>query len=149
MSNPATPEKNKGGQPRLLESPEKAQELIDAYFDKIKKYNENPVNKSNGDFEIPTVEDLALALGLNSRQTLFNYESYEGFFDTIKKAKTRILAEHKKLALKGKMNAAIAIFNWKNNFGYKDKTEVDSNHTTLDENGNKKGMDITINFTGE
>lgn len=106
--------KQKGvGRPRIIESVEEAEKVIEKYF------------KSLGTDDIPTVEELTLELGLSSRQSLKEYADREEYSDTIKRAKLRILLIHKKLALKGKINPTIFIFNSKNNFGYSDKTELE------------------------
>lgn len=60
-----------------------------------------------------------------SRETLINYENRDEFFDTIKAAKSKI--EHYwELQLLGS-HATGPIFNLKNNYGWKDQTQVDSN----------------------
>ncbi len=71
-----------------------------------------------------TITGLAVALDTN-RQTLLNYEEKEEYFDTIKKAKNFIESLTEKGMMNGKINPAAAIFNMKNNWGWKDKTEVD------------------------
>ena len=76
--------------------------------------------------KIPTVTGLAVALK-TSRQTLINYESNENFFDTIKVAKSYIESLIEQWALMNELNPTSAIFNLKNNFDWKDKSEVDNN----------------------
>lgn len=73
--------------------------------------------------QIPySVTGLANYLG-TSRETLINYEKRDEFFDTIKDAKGKI--EHYwELQLLG-AHATGPIFNLKNNYGWKDKTEQD------------------------
>ncbi len=68
----------------------------------------------------PTMSGLAYALDL-SRQGLLEYSNKQQFSDTIKKARQRVeVSLEQKLA-----GSAVAgtIFNLKNNFGWKDKTE--------------------------
>lgn len=72
-----------------------------------------------------TISGLCLHLGI-CRDTLCEYEKKEKFSDTIKKAKQRVenwIEEH---SLSGDINPTVSIFNLKNNFGWKDKTEVDN-----------------------
>lgn len=79
-----------------------------------------------------TITGLALELGV-SRQTLLEYQGeVEGrekkdprFADTIKDAKTRI--EHFTEQMLFSPSPTGTIFNLKNNYGWKDKTEVDNN----------------------
>jgi hypothetical protein len=99
------------GRPMKFESPEKLQELIDAYF---KNCDDND--------EIYTVTGLAMALDTD-RQTLVNYSKREEYFDTIKKAKQKVENQMITRALTGAYNSAVSIFLMKNNFGYVDKTE--------------------------
>lgn len=70
----------------------------------------------------PTVTGLALALN-TSRQTLINYEDKDEFFDTIKKAKD-LIEHHWETLLQGNSVTGV-IFNLKNNYSWKDKTETD------------------------
>lgn len=73
-----------------------------------------------------TVTGLCLYLDI-CRDTLIEYEKREGFVDTIKRAKNRIENNIEENSLNGILNSTVSIFNLKNNFGWKDKTEVDSN----------------------
>ncbi|GAF82824.1 unnamed protein product, partial [marine sediment metagenome] len=99
--------------PLKFESVEVLQVMIDEYFEKC------------DDDEIPyTITGLALALDCD-RQTLLNYEQKEEFFGTIKKAKLRVENYLETKALKGDIVPVMTIFNLKNNFGWKDKNELD------------------------
>jgi DNA-binding XRE family transcriptional regulator len=73
-----------------------------------------------------TITGLANFLG-TSRQTIINYESKDEFFDTIKAAKDKVEEywEHQLLG----SHATGPIFNLKNNYDWKDKTETDLNHS--------------------
>jgi len=104
-----------GGRPVKYESKEQVEVIIKEYF-------ENDAFMGDGDDKVfaPTMSGLAYALDL-SRQGLLDYSNKEEFFDTIKKARQRV-----EIALEQRlMGAAPAgtIFNLKNNFGWKDKTE--------------------------
>jgi hypothetical protein len=69
-----------------------------------------------------------LAIYLNtSRETLLDYQEKDEFSDTIKRAKDYCHNYVENGVLNGKINPAAGIFNLKNNYGWKDKTEVDSN----------------------
>lgn len=98
------------GRPLKYETPEALQKAVDAYFDNLKEG------------QPPTVSGLALALDVDT-STLRNYEGREEFFATIKKAKQRI-EEALESGLWGGSVTGL-IFNLKNNFGWKDKQEVD------------------------
>lgn len=73
-----------------------------------------------------TITGLALALD-TTRETLLDYEEKEEYSDTIKKAKLKI-HNYTELRL-FENNPTGAIFNLKNNYGWKDKTEVDNHHS--------------------
>lgn len=127
-----------GGRPLKFESVEILQKKIDDYFkscwtQKIDMFG-NPIfikdskgNKTEDPVmvqSIPyTITGLALALD-TSRETLLNYEEKNEYFDTIKKAKERCHNYAENSLYTGK-NPTGAIFNLKNNYGWKDKVEQD------------------------
>lgn len=78
--------------------------------------------------EIPDVEGFCEFAGA-WRDILNEYEKKPDFSVTVKKIKNWIYYRKKQLAMQNKMNAAIFIFDAKNNAGYVDKTELDSHHT--------------------
>ena len=106
-------EKNKGGRPLIFKTEKELETKIQEYFNHCKKTE-----------EIPTISALAVYLD-TSRETLCNYEKKEDFFDTIKRAKDRVIALQEQLAMKGKINPTVWIFSAKNNLGYTDKKETD------------------------
>jgi len=103
----------KVGRPAKWNSPEELSELIEAYFIDCKEREEPPM-----------ITEMCVFLD-TTRETLLDYQSKDGFSDTIKRAKTRCEAAVEKGILLGKMNATAGIFNLKNNYGWKDKTEQD------------------------
>ena len=102
------------GRPLKYESVEEMQKDIDKYFadcdEQGKPY---------------TVSGLAYALGTN-RQTLLNYEAKEGFFDTIKSAKAKIETFNEEMLYSKDVSTTGVIFNLKNNYGWKDKQEIEA-----------------------
>lgn len=140
-----------GGRPLKFESPEELQEKIDAYFaecdphvewvevlqhPKVEKdgkmvvdYDAEPelVSFKQMSKQIPyTITGLAIALD-TTRDLLIDYEDKEEFSDTIKRAKEKI-HNYVELRLFG-ANPAGIIFNLKNNYGWKDKSEVDQKNS--------------------
>lgn len=91
-------------------TPEEMQEVINIYFSEC-IMEERPF----------TVSGLAYSLHL-TRQSLCNYEVKPEFLDTIKRAKQKVELSLEEKLVDGKAVAGI-IFNLKNNYGYKDKTE--------------------------
>lgn len=125
------------GRPPKYKTPKEMQETITLYFkavkynqledatDLIAKHSKGEQLIINGiEDSIPTVSGLAYTLGM-STEALRNYEDKDEFLATVKRAKQRIeMSLEQRLAGN---NVAGAIFNLKNNFSWKDKTEVDSN----------------------
>jgi len=101
---------NQVGRPLKFVSVAQVAKLIDDYFIKCDKY-EKPY----------TITGLALALDTN-RETLLDYEEKDEYSDTIKRAKMKCHNYAEEYLYNGK-NVTGAIFNLKNNYGWKDKTE--------------------------
>lgn len=126
------------GRPPKFNSVEELQARIDQYFSscwtqKIDAFG-NPMflrdkkgEKTNKkimvQFKPYTISGLAFTLEM-VRQSLINYEKKDGFLDTIKRAKQRCEAYAEEQLFVGK-NVVGAIFNLKNNYGWKDKTETE------------------------
>ena len=107
---------NKIGRPRKYTNVEELEILIDEYFEMCDKTH-RPY----------TITGLALYLDMD-RRTLLRYENdYDDQFClTIKRAKERV-QEFVECCLFKKGITAGVIFNLKNNFGWQDKQEVDTN----------------------
>lgn len=116
------------GQPAFYKTPEELQKKIDLYF---KDCDEKKVNY--------TVPGLAVFLGFASRFSIIDYKGRPKFSHTIKKALATIEQQRVEKLLNGENVAAGAIFDLKNNFGYKDKQEI--------EHAGKDGGPITMRFT--
>ena len=121
----------KGGPPLKYKTKEELKEVIDRYFD----YCDNRLvqgydNKTNEQFayispEPYTMSGLAYSIGL-SRQGLLDYSNRDEFLDTIKDARRKVETDVERRLMEGKAQTG-AIFNLKNNFGWKDKSEIDQN----------------------
>lgn len=111
------------GRPKLYNSKEEMQKIIDSYFSLCDQL-ERPY----------TMSGLANALNM-SRQSLINYSKDEEFFDTIKKARAKVEQQLEENALMGKANSTFTIFNLKNNYGWRDSVEINNQNelTKLDE----------------
>ena len=104
--------------PLKYQSVEELQNAIDNYFFSC----EDPENP--GLYKRPlTVTGLAVALD-TTRDILLDYQEREEFSYAIKKAKQKIQNYAEEYLFSGR-NATGAIFNLKNNWGWKDKTETD------------------------
>jgi len=105
------------GRPPKYKTPEEMQKVIDMYF-------ETDAYISMGDVKMysPTISGLAFALGMTT-EAFRHYEDKPDFLSTVKRAKQRV-----EIALEQRLygNAVTgSIFNLKNNFGWKDKTETE------------------------
>lgn len=126
------------GRPPKYKNVKELELLIEAYFrscweQKIDMFG-NPIflkDKSGKKTDSPvmvqkepyTVTGLARAIGM-SRQLLIDYEKKDQFLDTIKRAK-QMCEEYAERSLYVGKNPTGAIFNLKNNWKWKDKTETE------------------------
>lgn len=118
---------NLGGRPRKYSSPEEFDEMVGRYYNHCISTGE-PI----------TWTGLALYLGFSSRQAIDEYQHYDGFYDSVKRAKTLVEYGYEKLLHKGQ-NAAAPIFALKN-FGWSDKGERDQQ-----EESKPDPVEITVN----
>lgn len=122
------------GRPKIYESREALQEAIDKYFDSryeniyIKDKEGNIIETKRELTKPLTIMGLCVALGLE-RQTLLNYSKDDLYFDIIKQAR-QVVQTYVEERLLNSSNQTGAIFWLKNNAGYHDKQEIDSNVTT-------------------
>ena len=122
------------GRPRKFESPEQMQKAIDKYFDRCDSNTKQIVNKQGEveviDAPIPyTIEGLCVCLEV-CRDTLLNYEKddgYKEFFDTVKKAKSKVTERQVEMALSGNSNSTLTIFLLKCNQKYNDQPQQEQN----------------------
>lgn len=117
-----------GGRPKCFESPEELQQKIDDYFRSDDAYTISWVDGEEVKAFTPTMSGLALYLDVD-RKTIVNYGKDEQYFHTIKKARLRI-ESHIEKKLYGN-NVTGLIFNLKNNFDWKDKTEVNQTNVEM------------------
>lgn len=114
------------GRPPKYETVEELEKAIEEYF------NENPEN--------PTQSGLAIHLGFESRQSLFDYKGKEEFSYTIKKAFLRIDNQHEKRLYENANSGSI--FYLKNR-GWSDSMDITSGGESI------QGSPIVINPQGE
>jgi hypothetical protein len=130
MPNGKTKGKNKVGRPPLYKTPKEMQKVIDEYFDwcdnrAVKIWDDAKKSEIMISSPAPyTMSGLARRLGF-SRQALIDYKNKSEFLYTIKAARDRVEED-----IEARMNEKHTftpglIFNAKNNFGWKDKTETD------------------------
>lgn len=101
------------GRPLKFKTPKELEEKINLYFEECKEQKKKPF-----------ITELAYFLD-TTRETLSDYKEKDEYSDSIKKAKLRCEIELERNLLEGKVNPTGSIFNLKNNYGWKDKTEQD------------------------
>jgi hypothetical protein len=99
----------KGGRPRIYETPDELETAIDAYFEGSER-------------DEITITGLALYLGFESRQSLYDYEKDPRFSYIIKRAKLRVEMNYEMRLNSNSCTGAIFALK---NMGWRDKTEVE------------------------
>ena len=127
--------RNTMGRPAKYKTVEELEKKCDEYFRVCDEHTITIVMKgkkgkpdtiiTKPDPQPYTSPGLALALGFCDRSSLDDYKNKKKFFPTIKKARSRIEEQRVTKALRGQHNPVFSIFDLKNNFGYKDKTETE------------------------
>jgi hypothetical protein len=102
--------------------------------EEMDKVIENYFKECDDNDEPYTITGLAIRLGFYGRQELLNYLDYvdeneKTYSDSIKRAKARCEEKLIKNMLTNKYNPTAGIFVLKNNYGYKDKQEVENSGT--------------------
>ncbi|MGV8982143.1 terminase small subunit [Clostridium sp.] len=116
------------GQPMKFKSVEELQLKIDEYFNSCYITDIDADGKPYKLNIVPlTVSGLAISLDCD-RRTLINYGNNDEYFPTIRRAKQKIENFAEVSLWQPKIATGIA-FNLKNNFGWHDKTEVESSGT--------------------
>lgn len=118
---------NPVGRPRLYSSPDKFDAKVYEYQAHCQE-NKEPV----------TWTGLALFMGFSSRQSIDEYQKYDGFSDSVKRAKTFVEWEYEKRLCGDKPTGAIFALK---NFGWADKTELA--HTSPDGSMTPKAVDAS------
>lgn len=135
------------GRPLAFKTPEELQAKIDEYFEWCDDRAIKRVNDKGEEYMISspapyTMSGLARRLGVD-RRTLVNYSDKDEFFPTIRAAREKV-HEDVETRLMDTKNEKGAIFNLKNNFGWKDES-----HTDLTSGGEKIETKIEIVNYGE
>lgn len=129
-------QKHAGGRPVKYETPEEMQRLIALYFlaCRVHQSGDDTLLEGLEDDELlivndisdihPTVTGLALSLDM-TRKGLIDYENKENpeFGNAIKRAKGKVEAYIEQRLYEA--HAGGCIFNLKNNYGWKDKQEIE------------------------
>lgn len=122
------------GQPPLFKTPEDLQSKIDEYFENCKGKIIPPEEAGEEPTVIygepVTITGLALYLGFESRQSLYDYEKRSEYSYIIKRSRLIVECEYeKKLQSKNPTGNIFAL----KNMGWADRSEIDQ-RTTLEDN---------------
>lgn len=101
------------GRPRKYDSPEQFNKVVDQYLDWVVDEGKHI-----------TWTGMALYMGFSSRQSIDEYQKYDGFSDSVKRAKAIVEQAYEDGLVSGGIPAAGAIFALKN-FNWRDKQELD------------------------
>jgi len=125
----AKPTGNPNGRPLLYKTVEEMAVAIDEYFDYCDNRMKQIHSKEGESYGISnpepyTMSGLAYALGMD-RRTLIDYKNRDEFLPTIKRARDRVESDVEKRMNDKETFTPGLIFNAKNNFEWKDKSERD------------------------
>jgi hypothetical protein len=118
-----------GGRPLLYKTPEEMKVAIDEYFEWcdnriIKGFDDKTGKEFAYISPAPyTMSGLARRLGMD-RRTLVDYTERDQFLPTIKAARERVHEDVETRLME--KTATGAIFNLKNNFGWKDESKIEN-----------------------
>jgi hypothetical protein len=128
------------GRPLKYKTVEELEKAIDAYFESCKAPlldkdgravlddNGRPIMTAS---KPVTVTGLALALGFAGRNALLDYQSRRDFTQAVARAKTRC-EEYAESCLYGRSGANGARFSLQNNFGWRERQEIDQTLSSKD-----------------
>lgn len=139
-------EKNLGGRPRKFNTQEELDNAINNYFD---TFTYNDAGEIIG--KKPSVAGLALFLGFESRQSIYDYAKDGEFSYSIKKA-LLYFEDYHEGSLSG--NSTTGHIFWLKNHGWKDKSEVDNNmilrkvQIEFDDGDNQNKSEVPTSFDG-
>lgn len=102
--------KNKGGRPRIINSPEAFEAAVTAYFEKC-EHEERP----------PTMAGMALFMGFADRQSFYDYEKLPEYATATRRARARVEQHHEE-RMSG--NTPTGSIFWLKNHGWSDRHEV-------------------------
>lgn len=118
-----------GGRPRVYETPEEMEGAIEDYFNPtsisttLKRDGSNtPIKEERTRREKPTVTGLALHLGFESRQSIYDYKENGEFSYIIKRALLMVENGYEERLSENACTGAIFALK---NMGWKDKTETE------------------------
>jgi hypothetical protein len=117
-----TEKKSNAGRPPKFTNVENMDKLIDKYFKSLIGVDSEGKEYSNP----ATITGLALALGFCDKCSLYDYSDKPEFSHSLKRARMMVECDYEtRLAGKASTGAIFAL----KNFGWKDKVEVDNNHS--------------------
>ena len=104
-------EKNLGGRPRIFKTPEEFDNKLEEYI----------LVGDDGQGEDHTLTGMCLYMGFCDKQSLYDYEKYDGFSCSVKKARMFIESTYEKHLKNGNAGVIFAL----KNFGWTDKQQIE------------------------
>lgn len=121
------------GRPRHYDTQEALETAVEGYFDHIKGLKQTITDEAGNLNEVwtrppepATITGLALYLGFESRQSLYDYEKSGDFSYIVKYARLRVECEYEKRLMGDKPTGPIFALK---NMGWSDKMDQDINHS--------------------
>ena len=111
--------KDKGGRPRIIETPEEFEAKVDEYFRGLDEENKDRIAAGHHP-RPPTIAGIALHLGFASRFSFYDYEKEPGFSHTVRKARLHIERHHEE-RMSG--NSPTGSIFWLKNHEWRDSTD--------------------------
>lgn len=139
---------NPVGRPPKFSTVDQLQKAIDEYFDYCDNRIQQIYSKKTGDVievinpEPYTMAGLAYHMGID-RDTLINYSKRDKFIGAIKRARDKVHMDVERRLMEDAPTGAI--FNLKNNFGWKDKSEIENTHKVVTPILGGKSKHVRIN----
>jgi hypothetical protein len=112
---------DKGGRPRIIETPEEFEAKAGEYFAELDRANLERFKEGGGQ-RPPTIAGLALHLGFASRQSFYDYENEAGFSYSVRKTRLRIEQHHEE-RMSG--NSPTGSIFWLKNHDWSDRQELE------------------------
>lgn len=117
------------GRPPIYETPESMQTAIDGYFAHCDSRTKQVHSKEGESYDIVdpepyTMSGLAYHLGMD-RRSLLDYKKKDDFLPLLKRARAKVETDVERRMMHKDTFTPGLIFNAKNNFDWRDKTEQD------------------------
>ena len=117
--------------PRIFNSVQEFSDLVDSYFAEIEEQNKQSIQNFGKMCRVPNIAGLCVHMGIH-KDTFYEYakktdSNGNSYKDVTKNAVMRIESFKLESAATGQIREIMTIFDLKNNHGYTDKVDVNTN----------------------